>query len=275
MRYSIAGVLVLGCVLADLSSVHADFRIDESIEWVIADSDRIVIGRVIKMEKVACPGHNEHRVVATIEIAKTLKGIHEPTVTFVLRDGSAHWLTQDWMKHRSPMMFCLVKKDRLLFHEVFPPEYEWGLRQPADVQAAISLGNSKKHLAGAMTVFTMDFDVLTEPNAIASYVEDYLNAIPANWKTKETSVKVPKNTRAHGEYPYADPFTFMGPGWPSFGSSPKSAASVFLWRSGGGWRCHRTVSLVAYRGFSSRLDCMCDNIPSDSHEKDGAHAKMT
>ena len=101
-----------GCTFIFLvsASTHAEIVIAESTEWVLATSDRVLIGTVIKVDSVTDRENQECQVV-TIAISKTLKGTHKERETFLLYPYIYKDYAKQWKDEGIPIIFCLIKND--------------------------------------------------------------------------------------------------------------------------------------------------------------------
>jgi hypothetical protein len=192
MKTSLISTVLAACVIGlNLpSAASAEVAVGESIEWVIADSERVVIGKVVKVETVA-----QHEV-ATVEVTKTIRGEHEPKVTFLLRRYHGI-VAKGWLEDGEPILFCLVGNDKPKGRDELPKGYDWVLRQDGNHPSAVLLGKAKRQGPGPIDVFTRDFGVLTEPAAILKHVEVYAKSIPNNWKKKHTVLRAPSESAVY------------------------------------------------------------------------------
>jgi hypothetical protein len=172
-------------VLACARLAKAEVNFGECIEWAIADSERVIVGKITKIERVG-----EHELV-TVEVSKTIRGKHQEKVQFVVRGPAGN--AQGWMKAKVPMLFCLVKRDQIKEKKKLP-EHDLFLRYSTDAFSAVFLGKTDQR---AMDVFTRDFGELTDPPAIIKHVESYVKTIPADWKKKHVIVNLPFDAPAH------------------------------------------------------------------------------
>jgi hypothetical protein len=158
----------------------------ESIDWVVADSERVFLGKVVKVEDVR--GHE----VVTVAVSKTFRGKREAEVTFVVpvRGGRA---AEGWLKLGVPMVFGLVPRERVK-NNTLPQDYDWVIRPGIMEHSAVFLGRDESH--GTVAVITRDFDVLKEPDAIVKHIEAYAKTIPPDWKKKALILHVPSETPA-------------------------------------------------------------------------------
>src|SRR5688572_30395178 len=113
--------LLIAALLAIPSIAKAEIIVGESIEWMIADSDLIVMGKIIAVKQVG-----SHEAV-TIEVDKTFRGKHEAKVTFLVRNSGGN-AAQGWPKAGVPMLFGLVAREGLKDRDALPREPAWILR---------------------------------------------------------------------------------------------------------------------------------------------------
>jgi hypothetical protein len=79
-RYALTLFFLLG---SSLPVLRAETARGESIEWVVADSDCVVVGRITKVTAVAGDDKKPFEV-ATVKVSKTLKGPRKEQVTFLI-----------------------------------------------------------------------------------------------------------------------------------------------------------------------------------------------
>jgi hypothetical protein len=172
------------------SAGRAEIAIGESIDWVIADSDHVIVGKVIKVENIA-----KHEV-ARVEVTKTLRGKHKPNVTFLLR--TYHGIVaKGWLDDSELMLFCLISRGNAKGRDELPKGYDWVLRDDGNYPSAVPLGKAKRQGPGAIDVYTRDFGVLTEPAAILKHVEAYAKSIPDDWKKKHIVLGAPSESAVY------------------------------------------------------------------------------
>lgn len=165
------------------SSTRAEPVFAESIEWMIADSDWVVTGRIVKVERVGA-----HEAV-TVDVEKTYRGRHDANATFIIpyRSGWAE-------KRKLPMLFCLVKRENVTNLDDLPAELKWVTRPLLGGGNSVAfLGSDERHLA--TPIFTLDFKVLTEPRAVQNHIETYAKSIPPEWKKSKLMLSVPVNSQ--------------------------------------------------------------------------------
>jgi hypothetical protein len=194
-------VLVLLLALAVLVSPTAalaepDLRI--SIEWATANSDRVVVGKVVKVASV-----NGHDIV-TVKVDRTLRGDHEPKrkdrvpqLKFVTQKYCSGY-AQGWLKDQLPMVFFLVERRGANRGNSLPKGIKWVLHDAGNGNSAVLLGKTNRDWPGTMDVFTRKFDYMADPAEIVKYVADYARSIPATRVEKSSTVDVPSNTSAYG-----------------------------------------------------------------------------
>ncbi len=175
----IAVVLVAGVSKAEIN-------VGESIEWIVADSDQVIIGKITKVEKAGA-----HELV-TVDVSKTIRGKHVDQVQFVVR-SSGRPVADNWRKVGMDMLFCLSKRENVKDNGNLPA-IPLVLRHGYSGHSAVMLGKTDQQ---PMEVFTREFGVLTDPAAIVKHVESYAKSIPADWKKKRVTVDVPFDSPAH------------------------------------------------------------------------------
>jgi hypothetical protein len=165
-------------VLAGLARAETNFG--ECIEWAVADSERVVVGKITMVERAG-----QHEIV-TVAVSKTFRGKHEEKVRFVVREAGGN--VQGWMKANVPMLFCLVKRDQIKEKKGLP-DHDLFLRHGASTFSAVFLGKTDQ---GAIDVFTRDFEKLTDPAAIIKHVETYAKTLRL---TKSSTAEAPSTSR--------------------------------------------------------------------------------
>src|SRR5882672_7957761 len=181
--------LVGAALLASPSSCRAEPAFHESVEWATANSDRVVVGKVIKAEKVG-----KHDII-TVEVHRTLRGDLEPKkagdlhpkITVVVQEYCSLY-AQGWLEDGLPMIFFLVKIDAAKRREQLPDGFKWVLHDDGNGSSAILLGKTNRTWPGTIDVFTQKFDYLTDPAAITKFVSDYARSIPPDRVDKNLRV---------------------------------------------------------------------------------------
>jgi hypothetical protein len=178
--------LFAGCVFVSLPrNARAEIVHGESIEWVIADSERVVLGKVVKVENVR--GHE----VVTVATSKTFRGKREAEVTFVVPESGGE-VAADWLKRGVPLVLCLVPRARYKGNTLL--DYDWVIRHGHGERSVIALDRDDPRNTTA--VVTRDFHVLKDPDAIRKHIERYAQSIPPDWKKKSLALHVPSETPA-------------------------------------------------------------------------------
>jgi hypothetical protein len=183
------------------NTAHAEIAIAESIEWVVATSDRVVVGKVIKVtgpdkedppvdkKGFAGPDTKDPQVV-TVAIAKTLKGEHADRVTFPVHRCIPLSFAKQWKEEGIPILFCLLENDgkRLPFTA---DRFPWVLREDGNGADAVLLGKSKHEWTGCIPVLTSNFQVLSRKEVILKYVEQVVKATGNARAKRSRTVDVP------------------------------------------------------------------------------------
>ena len=166
-------------VLASPSPCRAHPASRVSIEWATANSDLVIVGKVIKVEKVG-----KHDIV-TVVVNLTLrcdqvpiKDALNPKLTFVLHEYCSGYAAQKWLEDGLPMMFFLVKIDGAKRRDQLPRGFKWVLHDNGSGNSAVALGKTNQVWPVSMDVFTRKFEYLTDPAVIVKFVSDYSRSIP-------------------------------------------------------------------------------------------------
>lgn len=173
-------------------TARAETAYTESIEWVVASSDRIVVGKVTSVDAVK-DRENQTCQTVIITVSKTLKGAHTPRETFVMPAYLSNGFAKAWMDEGALIVFFLLKNDG---HRVSVPadKFAWVLRDDQCGPNAILLRKNKKGEIDVMDVLTCDFDVLTDPSSILKYVEKTIDKQRSKRALRQHSVDVPFET---------------------------------------------------------------------------------
>lgn len=161
----------------------AEINSGEAIEWIVADSDRVIVGKTTKVEK------SNGQDIVTVNVSKTIRGKHEETIRFTTQPGGS---AANWQKAGVPILFCLVNRDRSKDAKELP-DPSLVLRHGPGYVSAFPLGKADQRESD---VFTREFGVLTDADAIVKYVEAYSKTIPADWKRKSIRIGLPGDTPA-------------------------------------------------------------------------------
>ena len=178
------------------ASAQAEIAIAESMEWVLANSDRVIVGQVVKVDKVTGPDIKEYEA-ATVAISKTLKGAQADRETFLIQYYNGKY-AQEWMDEKTPILFCLVKNDGK--RTPFPvAKFQWVLRDDGHYNDAVLLGKSKQTWTGSTPVLASHCEVLTEKKAILKFVEQTLKAAVQGRAPRSHTLDVPSETAVFKE----------------------------------------------------------------------------
>ena len=191
-----AFLLPVFTLLAQPAPAWAKINIGESIEWVVTDSDRIVAGKIVKIEKAA---PDQRWQVATVAIDKTLKGTPAEQATFFI---SPQWddSVKVWLDEKKPMLFFLVQS-RADPNANPQSKVEWTLREGRLAYCGLFLAKVNRDWVetSTMTVFTREFDVLTKAEDIFKRVDTIVTASGKSRRRESYQVDVPYKTPAHEE----------------------------------------------------------------------------
>jgi hypothetical protein len=194
MRSTLLPVLALGWALALPEAARAAIATAESLDWVVADSDRVVMGKVVKVDQAL---HKDGTVfeVVTVAVSRTFKGKHAPQARFAMR-GYRGLVARNWLADGEPLLFGLVTADRARNGDWPPLGARWALRDDGNDFSAVLLGKRKRYWTFTIDVITRDFNIVHEPAAIIKEVEDFLRSLPPGWQKKSLHVSVPGGTPA-------------------------------------------------------------------------------
>jgi hypothetical protein len=192
--------IVLSFVLSFLhficisTGARAEPIVAESLETILAASDRVVVGKVSNIEDVLDSQHKQYQVL-TVEISKTIKGSTEKTVSFVMPAYIERLYATQWREEGIPIIFCLKANNgkRVPFSG---DRFKWVIRDDGNGSCTILLGKSKNYWTGCKPAFTCNFDVLTEPRALLEFVESTVKVQRNEPITHYYSVAVPGGSAA-------------------------------------------------------------------------------
>lgn len=155
-------VLLCGCILAPAPALRGDTAAEESIELLVADSDRIVRGRVRAVE------HGEDRrlawEIAVVKVAEVLKGEKCQSVSFIVyRYLRTPRLALAWQENGFELLLFLVTGERYRKNadRLVRKKHPWALRDRRGLHSAIELnGKPGRH------IFTFDLVRLRKKDEI-------------------------------------------------------------------------------------------------------------
>jgi hypothetical protein len=190
---TLPAILCWAALLTLSATAQAEVVCAESIEWVVADSDLVLIGVVSKVEKV--PGKERPYEAATVKVRHTVKGRPADQVTFLLRNYNGP-AAEDWLADGVPLLFCLVRRAHARDSGELPAGHDWVLRDDGNQHSAVLLGKPRRHWAHTIHAFTREFDVLTEPAAIIKQAKEAARPLPEGRQKKPHTLSVPGGTPA-------------------------------------------------------------------------------
>ena len=166
---------VVGCCLMLSASASAVAICAESIDWVLATSDRVVIGKVIDVKIVPEKGKANWETL-TIAVSSTLKGESADRVKVVIPLFKGD-LGKLWKDEAIPLAFFIKKNDGKV--EALPSQrYPWRARLKYGDPSVLVLGKSKHEWPSEMKqIITRDLDVLHEPNRIVGYLSKAISVL--------------------------------------------------------------------------------------------------
>lgn len=200
MRTALIWLLAGPALLAWAACSRGEPAFHDSIEWAVANSDRVVVGKVVKVDSVG------KHAAATVDVQETMRGEHEPQARFVLQEYCSGY-AKGWLDDGLPMIFFLVKIDGAKRRDKLPDGFQWCLHDNGNGNSAVLLGKTNRAWPGTIDVFTRRFDYLTDPAAITNYIRRYARAIPPERADEYRTLDVPPGTPA-----YRKVFPPEGPG---------------------------------------------------------------
>jgi hypothetical protein len=187
---------LLGCLSLLLmpARTHAYMVTGESIEWVLATSERVVVGKAVSVDSIKGL-HGKAFQAVTIAISRTLKGKAAERETFVLPGDIARSYALQWIEDGGERLFFLNRNEP---EEIPIPADKpaWALRTSGRIPSAVLLGKSNENRRETMRVFTCDFDMLTDKDAILNFVEKTVKAMPKNVTPKSYTLETPGESAA-------------------------------------------------------------------------------
>lgn len=161
----------------------------DSIEWMTADSDRVVVGKVAKVEtRPEATTGNPIWFYATIAVSQTLKGPVDKTVDIVVRnpfgDSPAKW-KQD---NREVLLFLVKSRTRAARDGDHKSQYD-------DAPFALRYGRHGSDaylLDGSAKAYTVMFDSISKKTDLIAAVK----RAASSTATKALQLDVPLDSRA-------------------------------------------------------------------------------
>jgi hypothetical protein len=194
MRTSLAIIARAGCACLLLlpGKGRAEPVTAESIEWVLATSDRVVVGKVVKVDTVTAETGQNYQAI-TVAISRTLKGASAERDTFLVPPYVNTDFARQWMDEGVPIVFCAVKTAGPRA-PIFASPFAWVLRDNHNGTDTVLLGKSQHEWTGCIPVLTHEFDVLTDSDKIVNYLEKTVKASPNNKDVRSHQLEVPVDT---------------------------------------------------------------------------------
>lgn len=189
--------VIVNVIVSPLTA-HArpDGAYAECIEWITADSERVLVGKVVKVETAKGEDNKDYEV-ATVAVSQTLKGKHETKATFLLQNHEEP-VAAEWMEDAVPMLFFLVRSDRLDKKSGLATRFDWVLREDVSYPSAVLVGKSKRDWTYTMHVFGRELSVVTKSDAIVKRVERAATAFSR--RPNHHAVGVPKKNEIYKQF---------------------------------------------------------------------------
>jgi hypothetical protein len=198
MRRFSSALFACFCLLGPLPGpLWAEPTHAESIEWVVAGSDRVVVGKVVKVKRVVGKDRQPYEL-ATVDVSRTLKGPPTGQVTFLLPNYGEP-VARQWLQSGVPSLFCLVSIRRSRAEGLPRSGVEWALRAEGDRISAIPFGGTQKDRRLTIQAFTRDFGIVTEPEQVIKAIATFTRSLPRGWQRQSHLVEVPRKTAVHNK----------------------------------------------------------------------------
>ena len=136
-----AACVAYACFFLLPTTTQAEPVFAESIEWVIATSNRVVVGKVVKVEVVPDAEGKDCQAV-TVAVSETLKGTRADRAIFLLPAYVSKGYAKQWMEEGIPIIFCLVKNDGKRV-SIDSNKFEWVAHDDGDDVERGSLGQKQ------------------------------------------------------------------------------------------------------------------------------------
>jgi hypothetical protein len=178
---------IIGLTMPEASS--AGLVVGESIEWILASSDRVVFGKATSVDFVNDKEGKERKLV-TVDVSETLKGAKDKRLTFV---SDPTW-DSDFEKardNRIAMLFCLVNNDG---KHIDAMRYPLLLRPSRIGMSTVWLDPKDSGCA-----LTSDFRVLTRPDDVMACVRQSIRDLEKAPTTKSFTLDVPQTSEVFRE----------------------------------------------------------------------------
>jgi hypothetical protein len=169
----------------------AEINMAESIEWLTADSDRVVVGKVAKLDTrtETAAGSTTIWFYTTIAVSQTLKGAPARTVDLVVRhvfgdNHPGHWK----QKGREVLLFLVPSRVRATQDGDHKAQYD---DAPFALRAGRQ-GNDAYALDGSARTYTRTFAVLSKREPLLAAVK----AAASSKATRSLAIEVPLDSAA-------------------------------------------------------------------------------
>ena len=153
----------LGVALLAPSIAAAEINVADSLEWMVADSDLVVRGRVIAVTSTRGPGQVVYERVR-VRIDETFKGPASQTVEVLIRDFAPLGHASRWRADRTELILFLVDSKRRVADDPKYATAAFALRGGSHDGSAIRL--SRLPTATNAVAFTMEQRLLSSRPAI-------------------------------------------------------------------------------------------------------------
>ena len=178
---------VVALVLSFLSASTSNAEIigGESLEWIVADSDLIVRGRITDVQTKKAGGQVVWET-ATVQVEETIKGPKSNLATFAVRHFGSGEAPSVWKQENVELLLFLVGSKRYVPDDRLYELTDLALRKRWGIPSFVRLNDKPKK-----GLFTINFKVLKKRDDILHAVRKATNALKKLPKPKEHQVDVP------------------------------------------------------------------------------------
>jgi hypothetical protein len=122
--------LLIAIAYLGAAPAHADVMVVESLDWVVADSDLVVYGKLVENKRV----RDKNKIIwstVTVEVIEILKGDKPEKLQFIVAHASEPPSDRiaEMVDHKAEALVCLVKSERYKDKGEDYATVPWALRQ--------------------------------------------------------------------------------------------------------------------------------------------------
>jgi hypothetical protein len=159
----------------------------ESLEWMTVISDRVITGKVVKIEQKTADDKRPYQLV-TVAVSRTFKGDPAERVTFQVWDSRLD--LKGWMDDGVPVLWFLSRDTDVKTPD--PSKVAWKLRgSNHNRNCVIPLRKRGRDEGPTVRACTQEFTILTRADEIHQRVEKMVRSLPKDQKPKSASLEAP------------------------------------------------------------------------------------